>query len=108
MTQCNRDCLNCIYDDCINTSLQSSETVIKNRERAKSYYQKHREERLTYLKEYREKNRKQINEKQKQYYRKHAEEIRKARREYYIAHRAEEIESAKLWRKNKGKMNLNK
>ena len=51
MTQCNRDCLNCIYDDCINTSLQSSETVIKNRERAKSYYQKHREERLAYLKE---------------------------------------------------------
>ena len=99
MTQCNRDCLNCIYDDCINTSLQSSETVIKNRERAKSYYQKHREERLAYLKEYREKNRKQINE--------HAEEIRKARREYYIAHRAQEIESAKLWRKNKEKINLN-
>ena len=107
MTQCNRDCLNCIYDDCINTALQSTETVIKNRERAKSYYQKHREERLAYLKEYREKNRKQINEKQKEYYRKHAEEIRKARREYYIAHRAEEIESAKLWRKNNGKMNIN-
>ena len=99
MAKCDKDCLNCIYDDCINSAVKSDDTEKKDRERAKRYYREHREERLAYLRAYREKNRKRINEKQKEYYRKHSEEIRKARREYYIAHRAEEIESAKLRRK---------
>ena len=68
MMKCNRDCFNCIYDDCIadfksdyyqnnreriiaNTKKWKQEHPEQAKEQIKRYYREHREERLAYFKE---------------------------------------------------------
>jgi len=43
---CNEDCFHCIYPDCI------MNTLPKERERQKIYYQKHKEEKRAYFRAY--------------------------------------------------------
>ncbi len=62
MAKCDKDCLNCIYDDCIITSDNE-----KRRKYDKAYYERNRDARIAYSKAYqkahpekvREQNRKQ-------------------------------------------------
>lgn len=74
--ECNRDCFNCIYDDCINDRATSRH----QREYSRAYYQAHREKYLEYFKQYRERR--------KDYYRDYIkiynqnEEVRERKRRY--------------------------
>lgn len=47
---CNENCFECIYDDCIMDILPSEKE--KQRERQKLYYQRHREEKKAYYRAY--------------------------------------------------------
>lgn len=66
--KCNMDCLNCVYDDCIENSEKISSD--KHRENSKAYYHKHREKYLEYNRKYREQHR--------EYYRNYLKEYNKS------------------------------
>lgn len=83
--RCNRDCFNCIYDDCIETETSTvilpygekkkpgrpklPEGMVKahQREYAKRHYQEIKEKRSAYYKEYYQKNKGRIQRQQKEY-----------------------------------------
>lgn len=53
MNKCDKDCLNCIYDDCINTKRDPAYY--------REYYKNNKERIMESRKKYREKNRDKIN-----------------------------------------------
>lgn len=116
-TVCNRDCFNCIYEDCIDDRVtpeeyQRSAAVdrqhalakddqkqkardyyLQNREKklaaAKVYYQSHKKEAKAYLRKYRANNRELTNARQRAWYAKHREEILARQREQRLKKRRE-------------------
>lgn len=73
---CDKDCLNCKYDDCI---FDDEERKKRNAYQLEMYY-KHREKKLAYAKEYREKNKESQRKYHKRYYQLNRDELlRKAR-----------------------------
>ena len=85
---CNRDCLRCVFDDCINDTLTAAdyraareldEFIRPKTRREKQIAAKHRE--------YYEANREQIAAYQREYYEANREQIAARKREYYEANR---------------------
>lgn len=84
MVRCNRDCFNCVYDDCVAGEDRRGDRE-KARIRARAYYWRHRETILARNRAYREAN----PDYHKKYYQKHRERIlakAKARREREANH----------------------
>lgn len=90
---CNRDCFNCIYDDCILDEIDENDLqelkdaeeiagIIKpskksgyNKEQKAAYYNAHREKYKSYRRKHYEKHREQIKAYQKRYYQEHKKEV---------------------------------
>ena len=106
---CNMDCLNCIYDDCINDTIGEHEGISDEYTGAKpTYYSLHREEMLEKTKKRRAENLEEYRKRERGYYAKHREkkcaaqkerdykrywanpeEARRKKREYYRKRKAE-------------------
>ena len=59
-SRCDRDCFNCIYDDCIEDKVKLSSANKDRTEYFKEYYQKNKERRQQYFKEYYQENKERI------------------------------------------------
>lgn len=86
---CNRDCFNCVFDDCINDEMcledwkesrEIEEFISPKTKRQKAiaayqkdYLEKNREAIAAYKKDYREKNREALKEVHREYYATHKE-----------------------------------
>ena len=100
---CNKDCLNCVFYDCINDTLTAADyraareldEFIRPKTRKekqiaakkREYREANREQIAAYQREYREANREQIAAKQREYYEANREQIAAKQREYYEANR---------------------
>lgn len=83
LAECNHDCFNCIYDDCIETDRKIFEGH-KNK-----IDWKNPDEKKAYMKRYRETNRSRIKAK---------------KHEYYLNNREKMIENAKKWHRKQREM----
>lgn len=125
MMQCNHDCLNCIYDDCINDdaptasedvdrfngnkrlvkSAKSYKTSEKERARALAYYYAHRSTRKAQMAKYGQtEKRKSIN---KAYYQANKEYCSEYNRQYYLQHREEILKKCREYRRKKKEKQAN-
>ena len=84
--QCNRDCFNCIFEDCIvNELLPEDLKEINQRDREIRFINK-------------DNKRKKIAERQRKYHEEHREEINESQRKYYAAHKDELNERRRKYR----------
>lgn len=72
--ECDDDCFNCKYDDCIK--------VQRNSEYYREYYKKNKEKMIQSQKKYNEKNKEKLAEYRKEYYKKNKEKILEHQKEY--------------------------
>ena len=105
--QCNRDCFNCIFEDCIvNELLPEDLKEINQRdreirfinkdnkrkkiaERQRKYHEEHREEINERQRKHRAEHKEEIAEYRRKYYAEHKEAINESQRKYYAAHKDE-------------------
>lgn len=93
--ECNRDCFNCKYPDCICDDLDVmdyDESAKRDKEISREitnneYYLKNREKRLAYQKEYYQNNKEKCVMRNKAWRKNNADKVKEYKHKYYLAHK---------------------
>lgn len=91
MAVCNKDCLNCIYADCILDTVDAREAAQLSRELDMYANSRTRgqERQAAYWREYYQAHKDEITAERRQYNQTHKAAVAARRRKYYLAHKAE-------------------